>query len=322
MMANIVGALVHLCIFPGGLFALLVALYLKGIDRRLAARLQSRVGPPLSQPIYDIAKLLTKETLIPRTACKPIFLLAPVIGMTGMAACAAFIPVPGVFDGMPDMGDLLVLFYLLPIPAIAIMLGGSSSSSPFGAMGFSREMLVMLSYELPLLMVILTVAMMTGKAAGSGTADFSLLSIVQYQLENGQFGLNPVMIPAFVAYLMFLPGTMGVPPFDIAESETEILEGPMLEYGGPLLALFQIGSAFKTFVILGLGVVLFFPGCIGDFWLVNLIWFLVKCLLLMFFSITLVRTATGRFRIDQAVRFYFRIPTALALISLVLVILV
>lgn len=321
-MTDIFWALVHLCIFPGGVFALLVALYLKGLDRRFVARMQSRVGPPLSQPIFDIAKLLTKETLIPKTACRSIFLLAPVVGMTGMAACAAFIPVPGVFDGMYNMGDLLVLFYLLPIPAIAIMLGGSSSSSPFGAIGFSREMLVMLSYELPLLMILLAVAMMVGKGAGIGTADFSLLNIVKYQLANGQFGLNPIMIPALVAYLMFLPGTMGVAPFDIAESETEILEGPMLEYGGPLLALFQIGSAFKTFVILGLGVVMFFPGCIGDCWAVNLVWFLVKCLLLMFFSLSLVRAATGRFRIDQAIRFYFKIPAVLALVSLVLVMVV
>ena len=313
-------SLVHLIIFPGGAFALLVALYLKGLDRRLVARLQSRVGPPLNQPFLDIAKLLTKEQLIPATACRPVFLLAPVIGMAGMAACAAFIPVPGVFAGLSGLGDLLVLFYLLPIPAIAIMLGGSSSSSPFGAVGFSREMLVMLSYELPLLMVLLACAMMTGKLSGAGTADFSLVSIVQYQLENGSYCFNPVMVPAMVAYLMFLPGTMGVAPFDIAESETEILEGPMLEYGGPLLALFQIGQAFKTFVILGLGVVLFFPGTLCDFWPVNLLWFLVKCTLLMFFSMTLVRSATGRFRIDQAVRFYFRIPAALALVSLVLVI--
>ena len=273
-MTDIFWALIHLCIFPGGIFALLVALYLKGLDRRFVARLQSRVGPPLNQPFIDIAKLMTKEQMIPKTACKPVFLLAPVIGLTGMAACAAFIPIPGVFDGMYNMGDLLVLFYLLPIPAIALMLGGSSSSSPFGAIGFSREMIVMLSYELPLLMVLLTVAMMVGHESGIGTADFSLLNIVKYQLANGSFWHNPIMIPAFVAYLMFLPGTMGVAPFDIAESETEILEGPMLEYGGPLLALFHIGTAFKTFVVLGLGVVMFMPGGITGFWPVDILIFL------------------------------------------------
>ena len=164
----------------------------------------------------------------------------------------------------------------------------------------------------------LAVAMLVGKATGTG-AEFSLLAIVDWQQNAGSLGLNPVMIPALLAYLIFLPGTMGVPPFDIPEAETEVLEGPLLEYGGPLLALFQIGSAFKIFVVLGLGVALFFPGTISDFWIVNLIWFVFKCLVLMLLSLTLVKSATGRFRIDQAFRFYVKVPTVLALVSLVLV---
>lgn len=320
-MSDTLLAILHMCIFPGGAFALLIGFFYKGLDRRVEARLQRRVGPPLIQPWLDTAKLLTKETLIPDTACKPAFLLAPVVGFTGMAVCAAFIPISGVFGGLSNMGDLLVIFYLLPIPAIAIMLGGSASSSPFGAMGFSREMLMMLAYETPLLMILLTVAIMVGKGLSGGDwgAEFSLLKIVSWQQEHGSFGLNPAMIPALAAYLIFLPGTMGVPPFDIAEAETEILEGPLLEYGGPLLALFQVTSALKTFVVLGLGVAMFFPGTLGSWWPVNLLWFLFKCLVLMLCSLTLVKAATGRYRIDQAFRFYVTVPTALALSSLVLV---
>lgn len=311
-------ALLHMIIFPGGLFALAVGFFFKGLDRRMEARLQRRVGPPIKQPYLDIAKLLTKETLIPRTANRTAFLMAPVIGFTGMAVCAAFIPIPGVYQGMANMGDLLVIFYLLPIPAIALMMAGSASSSPFGAVGFSREMLMMLVYEIPLLAVLLAVAMFVGKGMGTG-AEFSLAAIVAYQQQTGALGFNPVMIPALVAYLMFLPGTMGVVPFDIPEAETEIIEGPLLEYGGPPLALFQIGSALKTFVVLGLGVALFFPGTLGDFWLVNVLWFLAKCLLMMIVSLTVVKSATGRFRIDQAFWFYIKYPTVLSLISLVLV---
>lgn len=314
-------AILHMCIFPGGAFALLIGFFYKGLDRRVEARLQRRVGPPLIQPWLDMAKLLTKETLIPNTACKPAFLLAPVFGFTGMAVCAAFIPIPGVFKGLYNMGDLLVIFYLLPIPAMALMLGGSASSSPFGAMGFSREMSMMLAYETPLLLVLLAVAMLVGKgmAGGEWGAEFSLLKIVDWQQQNGSLGFNPVMIPAMIAYLIFLPGTMGVAPFDIPEAETEILEGPLLEYGGPLLALFQVTSSLKTFVVLGLGVAMFFPGTICDWWLVNLLWFLFKCVVLMLLSLTLVKAATGRYRIEQAFRFYVTVPTALALCSLVLI---
>lgn len=319
-MDTILGIL-HMCIFPGGVFALIIGFFFKGLDRRVEARLQRRVGPPLIQPWLDTAKLMTKETLIPRTACRSAFLAAPVIGFAGMAVCAAFIPIPGVFNGLNNMGDLLVLFYLLPIPAIAMMMGGSASSSPFGAVGFSREMIIMLAYETPLLMILLATAMLVGKSMSGGDwgAEFSLLKIVQWQEANGSLGLNPVMIPAFLAYLIFLPGTMGVPPFDIPEAETEVVEGPLLEYGGPLLALFHVGSALKTFVVLGLGVAMFFPGTLGDFWLVNLIWFLAKCLVLMLISLTLVKSATGRYRIDQAFRFFVLVPTMLALCSLLLV---
>lgn len=317
-MSETLYAILHMVLFPGGLFALTLGLFFKAVDRRVEARLQRRVGPPLVQPWLDIAKLCTKETLLPRTACKSAFLLAPVAGFAGMAVCAAFIPVPGVFGGLYNMGDLLVLFYLLPIPAIAMMLGGSASSSPFGAVGFSREMLLMLAYEMPLLMILLAVAMMVGSQTGTA-AEFSLLRIIDWQLAQGSLGFHPAMIPALLAYLIFLPGTMGVVPFDIPEAETEIIEGPLLEYGGPLLALYQMGSALKTFVVLGLGVALFFPGTISPYAVVNLLWFVLKCLGLMLLSLTLVKSATGRLRIDQAFRFYVTVPTALALCSLVLV---
>lgn len=83
-MSDTLLAILHMCIFPGGAFALAVGFFFKGLDRRVEARLQRRVGPPLIQPWLDIAKLLTKETLIPKTACRSAFLLAPVFGFTGM----------------------------------------------------------------------------------------------------------------------------------------------------------------------------------------------------------------------------------------------
>ena len=223
---------------------------------------------------------------------------------------------PGVTDGLPKMGDLLVIFYLFPIPAMAIMLAGSSSGSPYGGIGFSREMIMMLAYEVPLLMIMLTVAMKVG--GGSG-AEFSLTRIMDYQAEHGSFGLTPVMWPAFLAWLMFLPATLGVPPFDQPEAETEILEGPLLEYSGVLLAFFHMASALKMVVALALGVVLFFPGTISDIPAVNLVWFVVKCALFMLLTLTVVKSATGRLRIEQALSFFFQYPTGLAFLSLVLV---
>lgn len=311
-----------LVIFPGGVFALAFGLFLKGIDRRLVARLQRRVGPPLIQPVLDVLKLCTKEVLIPDVAQRSAFIAAPVAALGGIALCAAYLPIPGVSSGLPLSGDLLVLLYLFPFPAIALMLGGTASGSPYGALGFTREMIMMLAYEVPLLLILMTVALKAGALAGN-VAEFSLDAIVALQATHGSFGFNWAMLPALVAWLAFLAATMGVPPFDVPEAETELLEGPLLEYSGVLLALFHLASAVKTVVALGLGVVLFFPGS----WdiggpagvVINTCWFMGKCLLFMVLGITMTRARFGRFRIDQALRFFLTWPTGLALVSLLLV---
>ena len=315
-LAIVGAALFNLLIFPGGLFALALGILFKGLDRKIEARLQRRVGPPVIQPVIDIVKLSGKEAMIPETAQRPLYQSAPLIGFVGMAVCASLLPIPGVSQGLPYMGDMLVYFYLLQLPAVALMIAGSSSSSPFGTLGFSREMTLMFAYEIPLLMIILAVAM---KVGGTNFAEFSLMNIIGYQEENGQFITNWVMLPAFIAYLFFLPGTMGVPPFDIPEAETEIIEGPLLEYSGASLALFQLTGAIKNIVVLGFGVVIFFPMTLGSNIVVNILWFAVKCFILMLISCTFVKSATGRFRIEQAFGFYLKIPAVLAAISLILV---
>lgn len=307
----------NLLVFPGGLFATGFGLLLTGIDRKIVARFQRRVGPPLYQPFIDLVKLTRKELVVPETAHLQAFRLAPLLGFAGMMVAVTLIPIAGVYRGLEFSGDLLVVLYLLSLPAIALMIGGSASSSPFGAVGFSREMAMMMSYELPLLVVLVTVALKVGLATGR-IATFSLSEIVRYQLENGALLFDYTMLPALLAFLVFIPGNMGVVPFDIPEAETEIVEGPLLEYSGTSLALFKLTSSLKMVVVLGLAIALFFPTPLSANMLLNLLWYILKGLILMVISITVVRASTGRFRIDQAFKFYLKYPTALALISLVL----
>ncbi|GAB4262252.1 respiratory chain complex I subunit 1 family protein [Thermincola ferriacetica] len=307
----------NLLIFPGFLFALGFGLFLAGVDRKLAARIQRRVGPPLYQPFIDLVKLMRKETVIPRAAHPTAFQYAPLLGIAGLLAAIPLMPLPGVYAGLRQPGDLLIILYLLALPALALMIGGSSSGSPFGALGLSREMMMM-AYEIPLLIVLVTVALKVGLATG-GTATFSLSKIVEYQLNHGPLLFDYRMLPAALAFLAFIPGTVGVVPFDIPEAETEILEGPLLEYSGPGLALFKIVNSLKLVVVLTLAVLLFYPSVLGVSPLLNLLWFMAKCVVLMICSITLVRTTTARLRIDQAFKFYLTVPAALALVSLILI---
>ncbi|QWA12905.1 NADH-quinone oxidoreductase subunit H [Sodalis ligni] len=306
-----------LAIFPLGLGALLFGLLLKGVDRIVAARLQRRVGPPLLQPFFDIIKLMRKQTMVPEGAPRGLFLALPAAGAGSMLLAAALIPIAGVYHPAAMLGDLLVLLYLLTIPAVVLMLAGSASGSVYGAIGFSREMALVLAYEGPLLLVLASVAMKTGMAQG-GWVTFSLPEIVRYQQQHGAFLLDPWMWPAVATYLLFFPANLGIPPFDIPEAEAEVLEGPLLEYSGPALALFSMMSALKAVVVIGLGITLFFP--IGPAGFAGVAVFMLKCLVLFILGKTLLRTAVGRMRIDQAFLFYLKWPELLGVISLVTVI--
>lgn len=317
---NIVLLLVDALVFPGGLFAIALGLLMTGVDRKLYARLQRRVGPPIYQPCIDLIKLSQKETLVPTTANLTAFRFAPLLGFAGMLAAVAIIPITGIYSGLYQSGDLLVLLYLLSTPALALVIGASASGSPYSSVGLSREITMVLAYEIPLLIVFLTVGMRVGMSTG-GTAVFSMSGIVNYQLAHGPLLFDLPILPAFLAFLCCIPATIGVVPFDIPEAETELAEGPLLEYSGAGLALFKLTGGLKMLVLSALGVALFFPTGLGSFWLVNLLWFIFKCLIVSTVTITVVRATRARMRLDQAYKFFLLLPTGLALISLVLTLL-
>ncbi len=299
--------LLSVAIFPGGAFALALGLGLKGIDRRVAARLQRRVGPPLLQPFFDLIKLSRKKTMVPDAACRPLFLALPAVGAASMLLAAALVPIANVYLPSPALGNMLVLFYLLVVPGMVLMLAGSASGSPFGAIGFSREMMLMLAYESPIVLVLVAAGL---RAGGGDGIVLSLSDIAAYQQAHGAFLLDPAMWPTLLAFAAFLPANLGTVPFDTPEAETEVLEGPLLEYSGAPLGLFKVMSALKAVVVLNLGICLFFPAT-PDGLLPGLGAHLLK-LLPMAAGVTLLRVSMGRMRVDQAFRFFFKWPLALA----------
>ncbi len=325
----------YILIFPGFLFCFVIGLLLCGIDRKAVARMQKRVGPPVLQPFYDFFKLCGKETIVPAAANRTVFMLAPLVGLSALVVIQLFIPIFNfrVFRNLPEIADVIVILYLLLIPAVSVMLGGAASGSPYAGVGLSREMVTVLAVELPLVLVLLAAAKAVGGAAG---LVFSLSGIVDYQAAHGSLICRASMIPAAVAMLLIIPGETGNHPFDAAEAETEICEGLLAEYSGAPLGVYKLSHAVKMLTLTSLFVALFLGGIgtgvenliaaiglTGGFasalaLILQALIMILLCIVLTLVTISLVHAVTARLKIEQLFKYYWTVVTGLALISLVL----
>jgi len=302
-------------VFPGLLFVSIVGLLLAGLDRKILARMQKRKGPPLIQPFYDFFKLMGKETIVPDAANRKVFLAAPIIGFVSLVVMMLFIPLFG-YGPFSTGGDMIILLYLLTIPAVALIIGGSASGSPYAGIGISREMVTMMAYELPLVIVLLSVAKAVGGESG---LCFSMKEITAFQQESGLLIANWRLIPAALAFLFVIPAEVGTQPFDVAEAETEICEGPLVEYSGAPLAMFKLNTAIKMFIMTALFTVLFFGGINTGSVALNALILVAICAALTVITMTLAHGICARLKIEHLFKFYWTFVTALAAISLILV---
>jgi len=306
----------YILIFPGFLFCFLCGMLLTGIDRKLVARMQKRVGPPILQPFYDFFKLCGKETIVPAAASRTTFLMAPLVGLAALVVIQLFIPIHG-FSAFSGMADIIVILYLLLIPALAAILGAAASGSPYAGVGLSREMVTIISCELPLVLVLLAVARTVGNALGTGLC-FSMSSIAQYQVLHGSLITKASMIPAAVAFALVIPGETGSHPFDTAEAETEICEGMHAEYSGAPLAVFKLSHAVKILTLTSLFVALFLGGVGTGIAALDGVIVFALCVAATALFISLVHAVTARLKIEQVFKYYWTVVSGLALVSLVL----
>ena len=306
----------YILIFPGFLFCFLIGMLLCGIDRKLVARMQKRVGPPILQPFYDFFKLMGKETIIPAQANRTVFLVAPLFGLAALVVIQMFIPIFS-FSAFSGMADIIVILYLLLIPALSAIMGAAATGSPYAGVGLSREMVVIISCELPLVMVLLAVAKTVGDALGLGLC-FSLSDIAAYQAVNGSLITKLSMIPAALAFMMVIPGETGNHPFDAAEAETELCEGMLAEYSGAPLGVYKLSHAIKMLTLTSLFVALFLGGLGTGIVILDAIIMVVICVVLTAVCISLVHAITARLKIEQIFKYYWTVVSGLAIISLVL----
>lgn len=299
--------IIYITLF-GFLLTAVLGLLASWIDRKVTARVQYRVGPPLLQPVIDIVKLLGKELLIPKGATKINFLMAPVLGLTGVVLVSTILWMNNLQPQKTFIGDLIVVVYLLTIPSISIILGGFASRNPYASLGASREMKLILAYELPFILAIMVPVIKSGLSIRLG-------DIIASQTANGVIIGKISGILAFIVALLCVQAKLGLVPFDIAEAETEITSGPLIEYSGPALAIYKLMKNMLLFTLPFLLMILFMGGLRLDGWhiLTGILKFIGVVAL-----ITVIRNTNPRVRIDQAIRFFWGPMTAIAILAVVL----
>jgi NADH-quinone oxidoreductase subunit H len=301
--------LLYYLLFPGFLFIAVAGGILAGFDRKITAWLQFRKGPPLIQPFYDFLKLLlVKETILPARGSVITFLAAPILAVTGAALSGIMILLPafGIHHGFN--GDIIVLFYLLTIPSLTYILGALAAGNPLAAVGASREMKLILSYELTFLLALAAVVMKAGMT-------IRLNEIIEAQQGNAPFIGSISGVLLFIVLIFCVQAKLGLVPFDMAEAEAEINHGAFIEYSGSAYALIKLAKYMMMFVLPSFLCLLLLGGLRGGG--IHILASILK-LLGIVLLITIIRNTNPRVRIDQAMRFFFVGMNLLVIIAVVL----
>jgi len=296
----------YLLIFPGFLFTAILGLTIGWVDRKVSARFQYRVGPPFLQNFNDFFKLLGKETIVVKDSVKSMFVLAPFISFAMLVLTSAIVGT-SLFFNISFGGDLIVIMYLLMIFSIMVVLGGSASGNVYSSLGAGREIKLLLADELAFILVLLVPIIKSGYKIDLG-------SILTAQAD-GMFIGSASGIIAFIIGLLCIQAKMTLPPFHIPEAETEIVEGPFMEYSGPPLGFWKLNH-FMMYVVFPFLLVLLFWGGFS-FNGIEILWSVLKYLLIVVLMI-IIKNTNPRVRIDTALNFFWKYATPLTLIAIVL----
>jgi formate hydrogenlyase subunit 4 len=269
---------------------LALAPFFEGVVRRITARVvQSRQGPPLAQPYFDILKLLGKQNL---SAGNVAFKIAPVAALASIISAIVFLPLGNQANYLTQYADVITIIYLLTLGGVACLLGAISSKNAYALVGSSREMITMIMVE-PVLAMTFILGAVKVKSLGIAASISSVAGA----------GYGASVIIMLVVYLMALQAFVGRQPFDIAEAEVEILEGPFIEFSGPNLALFKYYMLLKQMFYATLFVIVFVPAFKTGFYGLDLL-IQLAFVLLVYVLIAVLGSTHPRLRIDQAQKFY------------------
>ena len=312
--------IIEAVVFPGALFAIGMGFLFDWLDRKTAARMQGRVGPKITgpsgilQPLADFLKLLFKEEIIPSHADKTIFLFAPALYFLSPILAMLFIPIISLTPIAGFDYDLLVILFLLAYAAFIVAVLSFSSASSFTTIATGRLVLQYVSYEIPLVLAIITAAIYSRSLSVEG--------IVANQTKIWNVFVMPF---AFAVYVIALMAELEKPPFDIPSAKTEIVAGWLTEFSGRALAFLKLTKEVGYVFGSALAVSLFLGGPLGPqlgpsipVWFQYFLYFMIK-LLAVGFLIFVMKTALARVKIAQATELFWKVLTPLSLAQLALV---
>jgi NADH-quinone oxidoreductase subunit H len=301
--------LLYFFVFPGLLFMAVAGAFLSWFDRKITARVQFRKGPPLLQPFWDFFKLLlVKETILPKNGSHSVFLIAPLLAVFGAIMAGVFILLPLFNIGTGFRGDLIVIFYLLTLPSFSYIIGSLASGNPLAAVGASREMKLIISYELTFLLLVAAVIMKSGQ-------QFDLRSVIEAQQSGTPFIGSISGVLLFIAGIFCIQAKLGLVPFDMPEAEAELASGIYIEYSGPPYAMIKLAKYIMLFVLPAFLVALLMNGMNPG---INIVWLILKILGVVLL-LTLIRNTNPRVKIKQASGFFLIWMNLLVVIAIVLI---
>ena len=323
----------------GFMVVLLVSLaFLLLMDRKVWAGVQLRKGPNvvgpfgLFQSFSDFGKFLIKEIVVPAGANKTVFMLAPILTLTLAFLAWAVVPVaPGWVVADLNVG-IMYLFAISSLGVYGIIMGGWASNSKYPFLGSLRSAAQMVSYEVSIGFVIITVLLMVGSMNLSDIVDNQAGGFWNWHVFSLQnFPMILVMVPMFMIFFVSALAETNRPPFDLPEAESELVAGYQVEYSSTPYLLFMIGEYLNIVLMCAMLTILFLGGWHGPVpmtfaadmpeWLVglgHLAWFMAK-VVFFFFLFAMVKAMVPRYRYDQLMRLGWKVflPTSLAAVIIV-----
>jgi NADH-quinone oxidoreductase subunit H len=303
---------------------LIITAFVLYADRKIWAAVQIRRGPNvvgpwgLLQSFADLIKFALKEPIIPSGANKGVFLLAPLVSAALALSAWAVIPVAADWEIADVNVGVLYIFAISSLMVYGVIMGGWASNSKYPFLAALRSAAQMVSYEVSIGFVIITVLLCAGS--------LNLSAIVEAQASKwgmlGWYWLR--LLPMFVVFFISALAETNRPPFDLVEAESELVAGFAVEYSSTAYLLFFLGEYIAIATMCAMATILFLGGWLPPFpvppftWIPGVIWFFLKCIFI-FFLFAMVKAMVPRYRYDQLMRLGWKVflPLSLAMVAIV-----